>query len=61
MAEHWDTTDEDVSIGTCDHCGTENIPVRRTDDPFTREVNPEEENEESDWCRSCWTARKEDI
>lgn len=45
---------------TCDHCEQERECTLMYD-PFTSEVSPEEEQEESFWCERCAAARRDDI
>jgi hypothetical protein len=60
--DEWDdeTNDGNVIDGECDHCGRY-TKITKDSDPFVRDVYPEDENEESWWCRSCYEARMDDI
>ena len=50
---------DDYIDGTCDHCG-EPGRVQMLNDPFTAEINPEDDNPETWWCRACWQQRSDD-
>lgn len=56
MTEDWD----DYEIGVCDHCGR-TARVILSDDPYIREIWPEDENEDSYWCYVCYDNRSADI
>jgi hypothetical protein len=59
-SDDWDSSDDDVIDTECDHCG-EMKRCCLTNDPYMREIHPEEENPESYWCYQCWDIRHGDI
>ncbi len=47
-------------VGDCDHCDAEDVPVVYADDPFIRDIYPDEKNEPSTWCEECYDRRCDD-
>ena len=47
-------------FGRCEHCYTDQVPVRRVRDP-SGEVYTEDAGSLTHWCQACWDRRTDDI
>jgi hypothetical protein len=55
-----DWLDPEAIEAECDHCH-ETRPVLRLPDPYVKELYPDDDAENSWWCRPCYSARANDI
>lgn len=53
--------EEGYEMGRCDNCGKSPVRIITDNDPYTAEINPEDENPESNWCWECYHQRLDDI
>lgn len=51
----------DYGVGECDSCDKSEVRVIFDSSPYTREVNPEMENPERNWCFDCYENNLGDI
>ena len=56
--EDWE---EGFEIGNCDNCEKQGVRVICDIDPYDAEINPDNENPESNWCWECYHQRLDDI
>jgi len=58
--DNWNESDHGVYLGTCEHCGHDHVLVARCPDPWTAEMDLEEDNPATAWCYPCHDQRCDD-